>query len=156
MFFAVGGVIVLLIGSEAHIIANLCILQFFILIFIEKGIGLISAVLISIQRLKRRYGFLIFSCLHQGNGSVVFAVWYDNGVEHHKNCLLYTSTVHGAKGLEFDQVFVLDLVENQFPASGADLAEEARLFYVAVTRAKRDVYKRQRLSLPSSIMSCAT
>ncbi|MFR1759137.1 MAG: ATP-dependent helicase, partial [Christensenellaceae bacterium] len=47
------------------------------------------------------------------------------------------STVHGAKGLEFDQVFVLDLVENQFPASGADLAEEARLFYVAVTRAKR-------------------
>lgn len=47
------------------------------------------------------------------------------------------STVHGAKGLEFDQVFVLDLVENQFPAAGADLAEEARLFYVAMTRAKR-------------------
>jgi len=47
------------------------------------------------------------------------------------------STVHGAKGLEFDQVFVLDLVENQFPTAGADMDEEARLFYVAVTRARK-------------------
>lgn len=51
-------------------------------------------------------------------------------------------TIHAAKGLEFSSVFVVGLEENLFPSvmslnSREDLEEERRLFYVAVTRAKR-------------------
>lgn len=50
-------------------------------------------------------------------------------------------TVHSAKGLEFPYVFVVGLEENLFPSfqsqmARADLEEERRLFYVAVTRAR--------------------
>ena len=50
-------------------------------------------------------------------------------------------TVHSAKGLEFPYVFISGLEENLFPSlnmisSKADLEEERRLFYVALTRAK--------------------
>ena len=53
-------------------------------------------------------------------------------------------TVHSAKGLEFPYVFVAGLEENLFPSGGMlaspnDIEEERRLFYVAVTRAKRAV-----------------
>lgn len=51
------------------------------------------------------------------------------------------TTVHQAKGLEWQAVFVLWLADGMFPAArsleeAADAAEERRLFYVAVTRAK--------------------
>jgi DNA helicase-2/ATP-dependent DNA helicase PcrA len=52
------------------------------------------------------------------------------------------STVHQAKGLEWRAVFVLSLVEGRFPlpARDEDLEEERRLFYVAVTRARDELY----------------
>jgi len=51
-------------------------------------------------------------------------------------------TIHSAKGLEFDYVFLTGLEENLFPSSlslgsRAELEEERRLFYVAITRAKK-------------------
>lgn len=51
-------------------------------------------------------------------------------------------TIHSAKGLEFDAVFVTGLEDGLFPGSQArffprEMEEERRLFYVAVTRAKR-------------------
>ena len=51
-------------------------------------------------------------------------------------------TVHASKGLEFDAVFVTGMEEDLFPNSNArmnlhEMEEERRLFYVAVTRAKR-------------------
>lgn len=54
-------------------------------------------------------------------------------------------TVHSAKGLEFDVVFVTGLEERSFPiirddGTDDDLEEERRLFYVAATRAKKRLY----------------
>lgn len=54
-------------------------------------------------------------------------------------------TVHAAKGLEFERVFVAGLEEGLFPherdeSDGVDSEEERRLFYVALTRAQKKVY----------------
>lgn len=54
-------------------------------------------------------------------------------------------TVHAAKGLEFDAVFVTGLEDELFPCATArfypkEMEEERRLFYVAITRAKRFCY----------------
>ena len=51
------------------------------------------------------------------------------------------ATIHAVKGLEFDTVFIVALEENVFPsiqaqADPAELEEERRLMYVAITRAK--------------------
>lgn len=58
---------------------------------------------------------------------------------------LILSTIHQAKGLEWDHVFVMNLVEGGFPHNRAydehrGLEEERRLFYVAVTRAKQQLF----------------
>ncbi|MBI4335118.1 MAG: ATP-dependent helicase [Candidatus Omnitrophica bacterium] len=55
------------------------------------------------------------------------------------------STVHQAKGLEWKTVFIIGLCDGQFPHPKSmedpfQLEEERRLFYVAVTRAKDEVY----------------
>lgn len=54
---------------------------------------------------------------------------------------LTLSTIHSAKGKEWEAVFILALNEGTFPGRMAtDLEEERRLFYVAATRAKRYLY----------------
>jgi len=55
------------------------------------------------------------------------------------------SSVHQAKGLEFHTVFVIWLTDGMFPSSRSldrrqDLEEERRLFYVAITRARDELY----------------
>ncbi|MFL6229148.1 MAG: UvrD-helicase domain-containing protein [Pyrinomonadaceae bacterium] len=55
------------------------------------------------------------------------------------------STVHSAKGLEWDALFVIWMADGWFPSSRStdefeDLEEERRLLYVAATRAKRHLY----------------
>lgn len=55
------------------------------------------------------------------------------------------STIHQAKGLEFDAVFVIMLCDGLFPSarsmeSDEGEEEERRLFYVAITRAKNELY----------------
>ena len=54
------------------------------------------------------------------------------------------TTVHQAKGLEYDVVFVIGLADGQFPGrrsiEAGDVEEERRLFYVAVTRARNELY----------------
>lgn len=54
-------------------------------------------------------------------------------------------SVHASKGLEFEEVYVVDLMDGRFPnrslmSKGGSLEEERRLFYVAVTRAKDILY----------------
>ncbi|MGL5616497.1 MAG: 3'-5' exonuclease [Sarcina sp.] len=58
-------------------------------------------------------------------------------------------TVHQAKGLEYDTVIVSGLVEGKFPIYRGDFDEEGKLFYVAITRAK----KRLILTYPSKGIS---
>ncbi len=63
--------------------------------------------------------------------------------EQDKNRVLLM-TIHSAKGLEFNYVYIAGLEENLFPSqmsltSREELEEERRLFYVAVTRAKKQV-----------------
>ncbi|MBS1487106.1 MAG: exodeoxyribonuclease V subunit gamma [Bacteroidetes bacterium] len=54
-------------------------------------------------------------------------------------------TIHMAKGLEFKNVYIVGMEENLFPSqmmlsSRADLEEERRLFYVAITRAQKKLF----------------
>jgi DNA helicase II / ATP-dependent DNA helicase PcrA len=54
-------------------------------------------------------------------------------------------TVHAAKGLEFNVVFIVGLEDDLFPIGArvgeeTDLEEERRLFYVAITRAKKELF----------------
>ncbi len=65
-------------------------------------------------------------------------------IEEHKNNtdVVTLMTIHSAKGLEFDHVFIIGLEEGLFPHNNSldssdDLEEERRLCYVAVTRAKK-------------------
>ncbi|MGL5066329.1 MAG: 3'-5' exonuclease [Sarcina sp.] len=58
-------------------------------------------------------------------------------------------TVHQAKGLEYDTVIVSGLTDGKFPIYKGDLDEEGKLFYVAITRAK----KRLVLTYPSKGLS---
>ena len=58
---------------------------------------------------------------------------------------LVLSTIHSAKGLEWQCVFVIWIVDGRFPSvysfsEDEGLEEERRLFYVSVTRAKRHLY----------------
>ncbi len=63
----------------------------------------------------------------------------DNEDDNNKVSLM---TIHAAKGLEFPYVYVVGMEENLFPSimsiySRAELEEERRLFYVAITRAEK-------------------
>ncbi len=55
-------------------------------------------------------------------------------------------SIHASKGLEFKEVYIVDLMDGRFPnrklmsKNGGDIEEERRLFYVAVTRAKDILY----------------
>jgi len=68
-------------------------------------------------------------------------VWGVNPKRRDDDKPLTLSTIHSAKGLEWKTVFLIGLVDGLLPISYAlddegDIEEEARLFYVAITRAK--------------------
>ncbi len=62
-----------------------------------------------------------------------------------KDEYLTISTIHSAKGLEWNSVFIVGAVDGRFPSvfsfnSDEEMDEELRLMYVAATRAKTDLY----------------
>ncbi|GAB6281780.1 MAG: ATP-dependent helicase [Ignavibacterium sp.] len=69
----------------------------------------------------------------------------DIEAEDKENEFLTLSTIHSAKGLEWNTVFLIHAIDGFFPSTKSaekteDLEEERRLFYVAVTRAKQNLY----------------
>jgi len=58
--------------------------------------------------------------------------------------LLTLSTIHSSKGLEYDRVFIIDAADGILPCcdekDNREYEEERRLFYVAMTRAKNDLF----------------
>ena len=63
------------------------------------------------------------------------------------NSNISISTIHSAKGLEYDNVFIIDLIDGEFPQKSILnsfdeklLEEERRLFYVAMTRARKRLF----------------
>jgi DNA helicase II / ATP-dependent DNA helicase PcrA len=66
----------------------------------------------------------------------------DRNVDPDSDAIKLT-TVHQAKGLEYDVVFLIGLADGQFPGrrsiESGDVEEERRLFYVAVTRARNEL-----------------
>jgi len=68
-------------------------------------------------------------------------------MQHEKNNIrtgLNLMTMHSSKGLEFDCVYIIDALEGMTPYKKAtsvlDIEEERRMFYVAMTRAKHQLY----------------
>ena len=74
------------------------------------------------------------------NVSLLSAVDVEDGEENNNKISLMT--VHSSKGLEYPYVYVVGMEENIFPSGGfgaseSEIEEERRLFYVAMTRAKK-------------------
>ncbi len=75
------------------------------------------------------------------------------GPPHLDEDYLVLSTVHSAKGLEWDSVHVINVIDGAFPSdmaltSSVGLLEEQRLFYVAATRARDELSIYTPLRLP--------
>jgi DNA helicase-2/ATP-dependent DNA helicase PcrA len=66
-----------------------------------------------------------------------------SGSAHHDEDYLILSTVHSAKGMEWDHVYILNVVDGSFPNEYAtkpdQVEEERRLLYVAMTRARNEL-----------------
>jgi len=74
----------------------------------------------------------------------------DKSLKSQRQDSVFLLTLHGSKGLEFDRVIIIDLIEGEFPCESSleDLItgnrktyeEEVRLFYVGVTRSRKELY----------------
>ncbi|MCL1944818.1 MAG: UvrD-helicase domain-containing protein [Firmicutes bacterium] len=72
-------------------------------------------------------------------------LYADEDIDDSKSNAVTISTIHSAKGLEYEIVFVVGCEEDIFPIKRSrenllELEEERRLMYVAITRAKRRLY----------------
>jgi len=63
----------------------------------------------------------------------------ESDADNIENGAINVMTIHASKGLEFNYLFVIGLEEGFFPLDGADIEEERRLAYVAITRAKKEL-----------------
>lgn len=75
--------------------------------------------------------------------------------------LITISTVHSSKGLEYDQVYIIDAIDGVMPSTdNIDYEEERRIFYVAMTRAKNKLtlvrYKDAKMPFVDSVIGKKT
>ena len=97
------------------------------------------------ERIYSQYLLLLFDYLCsnadslQGILKILEAMDYNDS-----NSEVCLTTIHSAKGLEFDAVFVIDMIMSIFPGKYSveigNIEEERRLFYVAITRARKYLY----------------
>ena len=71
--------------------------------------------------------------------------YYGNKVKEHLKdvkceCSIEYLTMHSSKGLEFDTVIITGVCDDEIPNASTDIEEERRLFYVALSRAKTELY----------------
>lgn len=72
-------------------------------------------------------------------------LYLNQDIETNMDNMIYLTTIHGAKGLEWDHVYLIDMDSSNFPSNRpkyyldelGDVDEERRLFYVAASRAKK-------------------
>lgn len=71
-------------------------------------------------------------------------ITFEESIDSEKKDLLVLSTIHSSKGLEWKTVFILQCTDSSIPSpriqTKEELEEERRLFYVAITRAKSNLF----------------
>lgn len=87
--------------------------------------------------------FVVKAAEDFGNGDLIDfldCIRTEQEVTQNERQGVFMSTIHQAKGLEFDNVFLIGATKGIFPLKSSDpiaLEEERRLFYVAISRAKK-------------------
>lgn len=93
------------------------------------------------ERLEEAETLLNLAVKYPNVREMLDSISLDSTVEKEKEVRVILSTIHQAKGLEWDNVFVISLANGLFPSNRAsDIEEERRLFYVACSRAKNELY----------------
>lgn len=99
----------------------------------------------TIERIERRFALIAHLAHNYDDLYRFYNAMVLGGSEMSQGEGVNLLTVHASKGLEFSEVYVVDLMEGRFPnlrlvSKGGSIEEERRLFYVAVTRAKELLY----------------
>jgi len=95
----------------------------------------------AMERIRRKGVLLVQLANHYQRMEKFINAMVLGGGELSEGSGVHLLTVHASKGLEFSEVYVIDLMDGRFPnrklaAKAGRVEEERRLFYVAVTRAK--------------------
>lgn len=89
-----------------------------------------------------------FESKNEDSGLVDFldeiSLYTDADDDSNEDYQVYMMTVHGSKGLEFDEVYIIGTNEGYFPSirenKTSELEEERRIMYVAITRARKKLF----------------
>lgn len=105
---------------------------------LEEEVKVISGILKS-EKGKAQKDSNGVAVLYRNNwqGNYILNILLSEGIETDKLTFL---TMHSSKGLEFDTVIIAGVSDKIIPDASADIEEERRLFYVALTRAKNALY----------------
>jgi DNA helicase-2/ATP-dependent DNA helicase PcrA len=93
------------------------------------------------ENIQRKVSLLVDLAKHYSDKNAFLNAMVLGGGELSEGEGVNLLSVHASKGLEFEEVYIIDMAEGRFPnrklmAKGGSIDEERRLFYVALTRAK--------------------